>query len=105
MKSVKAKFGSNWYKKVEDTEYDCDEAYELRMEDEWREIKNVGEKNKKKSIEEETISLTPMLKNFLMNSHLKTPRNLYHVLLMVIWKSHHTKYINAAIILTMWNYC
>ena len=37
MKSVKAKFGSNWYKKVEDTEYDCDEAYELRMEDEWRE--------------------------------------------------------------------
>lgn len=37
LKSVKAKFGSNWYKKVEDTEYDCGEAYELRMEDEWRE--------------------------------------------------------------------
>ena len=37
MKSLKAKFGSNWYKKVENTEYDCDEAYELRMEDEWQE--------------------------------------------------------------------
>lgn len=36
MKSLKVKFGSNWYKKVENTEYDCDEACELRMEDEWR---------------------------------------------------------------------
>ncbi len=37
LKSIKIKYGSKWYRKVENTEYDCEEAYELRMEEEYRE--------------------------------------------------------------------
>ena len=37
LKSIKIKYGSKWYRKVENTEYDCEEAYELRLEEEYRE--------------------------------------------------------------------
>lgn len=37
LESIKIKYGSKWYRKVENTDYDCEEAYELRMEEEYRE--------------------------------------------------------------------
>lgn len=67
LESIKFKYGRNWYIQVEDTVYDCEEALNLRIEDErreeeqyWREEEDMEKEiQRKRTIENFLKELTP----------------------------------------------